>query len=60
MVHICVLVCRYHIGWSKDVLDRIEVICANAIPASLEEDDKETDDKYHTLSKYTTPIKCKQ
>ena len=49
------LVSRYHIGWSKDVLDRIEVICANAIPASLEEYDKETDDKYHTLSKYTTP-----
>ena len=38
-------------AWSRDCLENIEVICANAIPASLEEAEAD-DDKYQTLTKY--------
>lgn len=42
---------RYHVAWSRDCLEKIEVICANAIPATLEEVEAD-DDKYHTLTRY--------
>lgn len=42
---------RYHVAWSHDCLEKIEVICANAIPATLEEAESD-DDKYQTLAKY--------
>lgn len=41
---------RYHMAWSQDCLEKIEVICANAIPASLEEAEAD-DDKYQTLTR---------
>lgn len=40
-------------AWSRDCLEKIEVICANAIPASLEEAEAD-DDKYQTLTRYIT------
>jgi len=39
------------VSWSHDCLEKIEVICANAIPATLEEAEAD-EDKYQTLSKY--------
>ena len=41
---------RYHVAWSRDCLEKIEVICANAIPATLEEAESD-DDKYQTLTR---------
>ena len=44
-------------AWSRDCLEKIEVICANAIPASLEEAEAD-DDKYHTLTRCTVICVC--
>ena len=44
-------------AWSQDCLENIEVICANAIPATLEEAEAD-DDKYQTLTRCITICAC--